>query len=51
MGKNDLQKLADLWLARELVSQVAIYGSKAAEGFAAFQHRSFLNNPPDQILS
>ena len=37
---NDFQKLAGLWLFGEVVNHVGIYGSKAAEGFSAFQRRS-----------
>ena len=34
------QKLAGLWLAGEVVNHVGTYGSKAAEGFSAFQRQS-----------
>ena len=40
MFKKKNQKLAGLWLAGEVVNHVGIYGSKAAEGLSAFQHRS-----------
>ena len=43
MLKNDFQKLAGLWLVGEVVNHVGIYGSKAAEGFSAFQLRSCYN--------
>ena len=36
----NLQKLAGLWLVGEVDNHVAIYGSKVAEGFSAFQRRS-----------
>ena len=36
------QKLACLWLAGEVVNYVGIYGSKATEGFSAFQAWSCL---------
>ena len=35
------QKLAGMWLVGEVDNHVAIYGSKVAEGFSAFQRRSF----------
>ena len=38
--KKDFQKLAGLWLVGEMDNHVAIYGSKVAEGFSAFQRRS-----------
>ena len=34
------QKLADLWLAGEMVNRIGIYGSNVAEGLSAFQRRS-----------
>ena len=40
MFKKQIQKLAGLWLAGEVVNYVGIYGSKAAEGLSAFQRRS-----------
>ena len=36
----NFQKLAGLWLVGEVDNHVAIYGSKVAEGFSAFQRRS-----------
>ena len=36
----NFQKLAVLWLVGKVANHVAIYGSKVAEGFLAFQHRS-----------
>ena len=36
----NLQKLAGLWLVGEVDNHVAIYGSKVAKGFSAFQCRS-----------
>ena len=36
----NFQKLAGLWLVGEMDNHVAIYGSKVAEGFSAFQRRS-----------
>ena len=41
--KKDFQKLAGLWLVGEMDNHVAIYGSKVAEGFSAFQRRSCFN--------
>ena len=38
--KKKFQKLAGLWLAGDVINHVGIYGSKAAEGLLAFQHRS-----------
>ena len=40
-------KLADLWLVGEVV---AIYGSKVAEGFSAFQRRSCYWIMPDAFI-
>ena len=37
---SNFQKLAGLWLVGEVGNHVAIYGSKVAEGFSAFQRRS-----------
>ena len=37
-----LQKLAGLWLVGKVDNHVAIYGSKVAEGFSAFQRWSCL---------
>ena len=34
------QKLAGLWLVGEVNNHIAIYGSKVAKGFSAFQRRS-----------
>ena len=39
-GFQNFQKLAGLWLVGEVDNHVAIYGSKVAEGFSAFQRRS-----------
>ena len=36
----NFQKLAGLWLVGKVDDNVSIYGSKVAEGFSAFQHRS-----------
>ena len=36
------RKLAGLWLACEILNHVEIYGLKVAEGFSAFQRRSYL---------
>ena len=36
----NFQMLAGLWLVGEVDNHVAIYGSKVAEGFSAFQRRS-----------
>ena len=38
--KLKFQNLAGLWLFGEVDNHVAIYGSKVAEGFSAFQRRS-----------
>ena len=40
MFEKKNQKLAGLWLVGEMDNHVAIYGSKVAEGFSAFQRRS-----------
>ena len=37
---SNVQKLAGLWFVGEVDNHVAIYGSKVAEGFSAFQCRS-----------
>ena len=36
----NFQKLAGLWFVGEVENHVAIYGSKVAEGFSAFQRLS-----------
>ena len=40
----NFQKLAGLWLVGEVDNHVAVYGSKVAEGFSAFQRRSCFSN-------
>ena len=40
----NFEKLAGLWLVGEVDNHVAIYESKVAEGFSAFQRRSCLND-------
>ena len=40
----NFQKLAGLWLVGEVDNHVAMYGSKVAEGFSAFQRRSCFSN-------
>ena len=37
---QNFKKLAGLWLVDEVDNHVAIYGSKVAERFSAFQRRS-----------
>ena len=47
------QKFAGLWLVGKVDNHVAIYGSKVAEGFSAFQRRlvhSVANNTVGVIL-
>ena len=38
----DFQKLAGLWLVRLINNHIRIYGTNVAEGFSAFQRRSFI---------
>ena len=38
-GFQNFQKVSDLWMVGKVVNHVGSYGSKAAEGWSAFQHR------------
>ena len=45
----NFQKLAGVWLVGKVDNHVAMYGSKVAEGFSAFQRRSCLHFKIDAI--